>query len=266
MCCTTAKWKREEVPDHKFDFVNVKDFYNGSIVRRFSYMFLFAVIIKNILVYTADLWTVFLLFTSEAWANNIKARKDINIEIAKWIFFVSIVCSFLLLLWELRKAVRVVKSRDIAYAYTCTGAYRFYSVRSYSHYCLFSQINNSRKKTDRVAFFCYFTLKGWKRFLLAEAPRQVVNGLALATIYINKGRFNITHFYETGDTLQARITFALMTFTFCIWAISAMLLAFAGILYIPLLCQIRGNLKEYVCHKIDKRLAQLLRNKSRKRI
>jgi hypothetical protein len=160
MCCTTAKWKREEVPDHKFDYIDVKDFYDGALIHRFSYLFLFAIIIKNILVYTADLWTVYLLFTSTEWAANIKSQKIIDLQTSKWIFFASIVCSFLLLLWELRKTIRIIKSRDIAYAYTCTGAYRFYSVRSYSHYCLFSQINNSRKKTDRIAFFVYFTLKG----------------------------------------------------------------------------------------------------------
>ncbi|KAI9592304.1 hypothetical protein BDF19DRAFT_346225, partial [Syncephalis fuscata] len=265
MCCTTAKWKREEVPDHKFDYIDVNDFFNGSIIRRFTYLLLFAVIIKNILVYLADLWTVYLLFTSQEWAANIQSLKS-HLDIIKWIFFASIVSSFLLLLWELRKAVRVVKSHDIAYSYTCTGAYRFYSVRSYPHYCLFSQINNSRKKIDRVAFFVYFTLKGWKRFLLAEAPRQVVNGISLFSVYIGKKGFDIKKFYENGETAQARIMFGLMTFTFCVWAISALLLAFAAILYVPLLCQIRGNLKEYVCHKIDKRLAQLLRNKSRKRI
>jgi hypothetical protein len=107
---------------------------------------------------------------------------------------------------------------------------------------------------------------GWKRFLLAEAPRQIVNGIALFNVYVVNGQFRIKQFYANGDTIMASIMFGLMTFTFCVWAISALLLAFAGILYVPLLCQIRGNLKEYVCHKIDKRLAQLLRNKSRKRI
>ena len=160
MCCGAAKWKREEVPDHKFDYIDVNDFYSSSITRGISYLFLFAVIIKNILVYLADLWTIYLLFTSTSWADNLKSQDLINIEVSKWIFFVSIIFSFLLLLWELRKTIRIVKSHDIAYAYTCTGAYRFYSVRSYPHYCLFSQINNSRKKTDRVAFFVYFTLKG----------------------------------------------------------------------------------------------------------
>lgn len=27
----------------------------------------------------------------------------------------------------------------------------------------------------------------------------------------------------------------------------------AAIIYVPLLCHIKGNLKEYVCHKIDKK-------------
>ncbi|RKP10108.1 hypothetical protein THASP1DRAFT_8937, partial [Thamnocephalis sphaerospora] len=264
MCCSAAKWKREEVPDHKFDFVDVNDFKDGSLIRRFLYLVLFALIIKNILVIAADVWTAYLLIRFNNWSRSI-SNPDL-LKYGRWVFFASIIFSFLLILWELRKTARIVKSRDIAYAYTCNGAYRFYSIRSYAHFCLFAQINNSRRKTDRIAFFVYFTLKGWKRFLLAEAPRQVVNGIALFNVYIINGRFQPTRFYDNGSDLMARISFALMSFTFCVWAISAILLLIAGVLYLPLLCQIRGNLKEYVCHKIDKRLAELLRKKSRQRI
>jgi hypothetical protein len=107
---------------------------------------------------------------------------------------------------------------------------------------------------------------GWKRFLLAEAPRQVINGIALYSAYIVNGSFQPQRFYSTGSDLMAKISFALMSFTFCIWTLSALSLTFAGILYVPLLFKIRGNLKEYVCHKIDKRLAELLRKRSRRRI
>jgi hypothetical protein len=56
-----------------------------------------------------------------------------------------------------------------------------------------------------------------------------------------------------------------MAFTVTIWFISFANLIVAFFIYIPLLCRIRGNLKEYACHKIDKRIDELLRKKSRKR-
>jgi hypothetical protein len=52
-------------------------------------------------------------------------------------------------------------------------------MKSYDHFCFFSQINNSKKKKDDFAFFVFFTFKGWKRLLLADAPRQVINGITL---------------------------------------------------------------------------------------
>jgi len=37
-------------------------------------------------------------------------------------------------------------------------------------------------------------------------------------------------------------------------------------MYVPLLCYIQGNLKEYCCHKIDKRIAEMMKKKTRKRL
>lgn len=44
-----------------------------------------------------------------------------------------------------------------------------------------------------------------------------------------------------------------MLFTVVIFAISAICLMAAAVVYVPLLCTIQGNLKEYCCHKVDKR-------------
>lgn len=70
--------------------------------------------------------------------------------------------------------------------------------------------------------------------------------------------------------------------TVLIFAGSLILLIAAAICYIPLLCYIQGNLKEYVCHKVDKvsyceiefnnadrctqRIAELIKKKQRERI
>lgn len=43
-----------------------------------------------------------------------------------------------------------------------------------------------------------------------------------------------------------------MIFTVLVFAANMILLISAAVLYVPLLCYIQGNLKEYCCHKIDK--------------
>jgi len=57
-----------------------------------------------------------------------------------------------------------------------------------------------------------------------------------------------------------------MIFTCWIFIGSLLLLVAAGILYIPLVCYIRGNLKEYCCHKVDKRIAELMKKKNKQRL
>jgi len=57
-----------------------------------------------------------------------------------------------------------------------------------------------------------------------------------------------------------------MLLTVAIWALSFIRLVVAGLLYWPLLvCHIRGNLKEYCCHKVDKRISQILADRRRRR-
>lgn len=95
-------------------------------------------------------------------------------------------------------------------------------------------------------------LTGWKRLLLADAPRQVVNAL---TLYSFGKAYNFTtdwSQYVDGSVIQAGILVT-MIFTVIMWAGSFILLLIAACMYVPLLCYIQGNLKEYCCHKVDKR-------------
>lgn len=91
--------------------------------------------------------------------------------------------------------------------------------------------------------------------------------------------------YRISLVAQATILIT-MIFTVVVWAGSAVLLLIAAIMYIPLLCHIQGNLKEYCCHKIDKRfvapevsiqlelmarsmmnrIAEMMKKKTRKRL
>lgn len=146
----------------------------------------------------------------------------------------------------------------------------WYSLKSYDHFCFFCQINNSKKKKDEFAFFIFFTFKGpsrvllsriepangssagWKRLLLADAPRQVINGLTLYAFGESENWTTDLNVYFGQGFIRAGVI-GTMLFTLIIWVGSAILLLIAAIMYIPLLCYIQGNLKEYCCHKVDKR-------------
>lgn len=118
-----------------------------------------------------------------------------------------------------------------------------------------------------MSFFFYFLffLLGWKRILFAEAPRYAINAITLNSIIktnITKDWLNLNAY---GQSMVERLAMALIAFTLLSFLISATKLAIAFLLYIPLLFHIRGNLKEYCCHKIDKRIQELLKKNSRKR-
>jgi Trk-type K+ transport system membrane component len=94
--------------------------------------------------------------------------------------------------------------------------------------------------------------------LLAEAPRQVINAVTLYALL--KKWIDNNHSLElqsllnsmSKDVIAKMMTYT-MAFSFVIFVISFFMICVAAILYIPLLCHIQGNLKEYCCHKVDKR-------------
>ncbi|CAB4405138.1 unnamed protein product [Rhizophagus irregularis] len=263
MCCQKAKWKREIVNDHKFDFVCVEDFKVHDTFIGIRYLILYLTVFKVVLVYVADLWTAGILLIFDSWSSSIKPT--IPFTYSKWIYVGCIFISFLLLALDWRKAKAIIASRDISYAFTSTITSRYYALKSYSHFCFFYRIKRQSKMVDKIAFFVFFAFKGWKRLIFAEAPRQAISAITLYPIIktnITRDWMNLSAY---GHSTVERLAMALMAFTFLSFAFSATKLIVAFILYIPLLFHIRGNLKEYCCHKIDKRIEGLLIKNSRKR-
>ncbi|KAG8850015.1 hypothetical protein FRB91_009426 [Serendipita sp. 411] len=277
MCCSGPKWKREEVVDHKFDFIEVHDFYSKSLSIRLQYVWVYILVIKSFLVYISDIYTATTMLTSESWSNKIFEscqKKDgcvaIPFPVAKWLFVGCILFSFLLLAYEARKSQKIIASRDISFAFTNVMAQNYYSLRSYDHFCLFCHINDSTTKKDDFAFFIFFTFKEWKRLLLADGPRQTINGLTLYSFYLAKSSdkrdwWDVTKYIDKEDMVTNLLLVAIV-FTVLIFVGSLLLLIIAAILYVPLLCSIRGNLKEYCCHKVDKRISELIKKKNQQRI
>jgi hypothetical protein len=277
--CGGPGWQREEVPDHKFDFVDTREFTDNGFVMRLKYLFLYLLLLKAFLVYISDIFTATTMLTTDGWSNDIynSCPKDsdgcvpVDFNIGKWVFFGCIIFSFLLLAYEAHKARRIIKSRDISYAFTNVMANEYYSLRSYDHFCFFDHISNSTKRMDDYAFFVFFTFKGWKRLLLADGPRQAINAITLYSFYVSKQGGENSEEWDDFDKyfkdrdLIANVLMCVMLFTVIVFACSLLLLMVAGVLYVPLLCIIRGNLKEYCCYKVDKRIAEIIKRRNKAR-
>ncbi|WVQ98312.1 hypothetical protein IAU59_005435 [Kwoniella sp. CBS 9459] len=272
MCCSEADWKREVVPDHKFDFINIREFHKTDAWTRIKYIFKYVFFLKSVAVYGFDIFTAVTMILSSHWTNAVQRRCgddcaiEVKFDIAKWVFVGCIIFSFLLLGYESWKTKRVIESRDISYAFTNLMANDYYSFKAYDNFCLFCHIENSTKKKDDFAFFVFFTFKGWKRLLLADGPRQSINALILYSFaYANGFQTDDIPAYWDNSAVTAMLLFS-MIFTVLIFAGSLLLLIIAAVCYVPLLCYIQGNLKEYVCHKVDKRISELIKKKQRQRI
>ncbi|KAI8869127.1 hypothetical protein GQ42DRAFT_124226, partial [Ramicandelaber brevisporus] len=286
MCGTggkrAAKWKYEPQMDQRFEFVDIPSFVDRSCSARWAYFMLFLQVLRATLIYIADLWTIIQLavFVSSNPKNkksSLYSGVDMPIEYLRFIFWASILASYILLVVEIRKARRVIRHGDIALAYVNVLAYRYMSLVSYAHFCFFRQITLAQKGKDKVAFFVFFTLRSWKRFVFAESPRHVINGITLGWIFKHviddmykkhNGHGSFKSFgesmssYMDGDPVRW-LSFGTITFTFVLYLISAFTMMAAALIYIPLVMSVRGNIKEYCCHKIDKRLAVILK-KNRK--
>jgi hypothetical protein len=277
MCCSGPKWKREVVPDHKFDFVDTREFNDNGFVMRVKYLWLYIIVLKSFLVYMLDIFTAVTMLSTNAWSNQIfNDCQDIDGCVAipfgtgKWLFVGCIIFGFLLLAYESRKAKKIVASRDISFAFTNVIANHYYSLRSYDHFCFFEHISNSTKTSDDFAFFVFFAFKSWKRVLLSEAPRQTINALTLYAIFLSKRTvpgnwYDITKYFA-HNTASASLLMVTTFFTVAVFAGSLMVLIAAAICYIPLLCHIRGNLKEYCCHKVDKRIDAVIKRRQKQRL
>lgn len=276
--CGGSKWKREVVADHKFDFVDTREFTDNGFGMRMKYLWLYIIVLKSFMVYILDIFSAVTMLSTDAWSNEIFNQcKDLDgcifipFKTGRWLFVGCIIFSFLLLAYESRKAKKIIASRDISYAFTNVMANNYYSLRSYDHFCFFDHISNSTKTSDDFAFFVFFTFKSWKRVLLADAPRQTINALTLYAIYLVK-RGNPGNWYDiskwfAGNKSPSTSLLTVTTFlTVLVFAGSLLFLIAAGICYIPLLCRIQGNLKEYCCHKVDKRIGAVIKRRQKQRL
>jgi len=275
--CGGSKWKREKVADHKFDFVDTREFTDKGFGMRMKYVWLYVIVLKSFGVYMLDIFSAVTMLSTNGWSNDIFNQcKDLDgcifipFQTGRWLFVGCIIFSFLLLAYEARKAKKIIASRDISYAFTNVMANNYYSLRSYDHFCFFNHISDSTKTSDDFAFFVFFTFKSWKQVLLADAPRQTINALTLYAIYLAKRNIDLPWYDPNKWFNNKSISTSLLTvttfLTVLVFAGSLLLLIAAAVCYIPLLVHIQGNLKEYVCHKVDKRIDVVIKRRQKQRL
>ncbi|KAH0536256.1 hypothetical protein FGG08_006851 [Glutinoglossum americanum] len=287
-CCGGRREKEVEVKaEEKWDYINLQDFRSSSCFKPFSYGILYISLLISISVYAIDTFTAVNLLAFNRWYSQVKPI--ISLSISRWVFSACIILSWLILIFEWIRAVRVMKRGSVAESYLDPLAVRVQSIRmgkngqGWRRFLVFTQLTKSKKGTEYIALFTYFSFKAWIRIVLAEGPRQVINALTLYSfIRVNlvptgadtpKGHSPASQFFinlrvlATDSRTQAMVL-AGMAWTLLIWVITALNLLIAVILYLVFLWHhipvSDGGLTGYLTRKVDAKVRKIVAVKVQK--
>jgi hypothetical protein len=272
-CCG----ERERGPPEataKWTFINLSDFKSTSSWNTLAYLWVWIMAIVAVAVFAADTFTAVNLLAYNKWTSKVEPK--IPIEYARWIFAGCILFSFVLYIFNWIFAIRAIRRGGIADSFLDPLAATLQSMRGsgWRRFLVFSNLTESKKGTDYIAFFVYFSFQSAIRVIIAEGPRQAINGMTLYSVMQDKlmdgdgsDKSNIAQFWANlqhlfNENNYQALTMCSMLFTLIIWLISALSLIISLILYLVFLWhyipQQDGRLKVYCRRKIDRRLEKIV--------
>ncbi|EFX01341.1 hypothetical protein CMQ_6283 [Grosmannia clavigera kw1407] len=264
-------------PEQKWDYITLNDFKSTSCLTPLAYGYLYLSLLLSTAVYAVDTFTAVNLLVFNKWSSEISPA--ISFTAAKWIFSVCIILSFLNLAYEHIRAQLVMRRGSVTECYLDNLAVRLESIRwgkgqGWKRFLVIAALTKSKKGSEYIALFTYFSFQSWIRILLCSGPRQVVNALTLYSVY-NAKLFvtgdnvanTLKNFFEkirelAEENSQQALILSSMLFTLIIWIFSFLSLLIAFLFfafylwsYIP---KSDGSLSAYCSRKINKRLMQIV--------
>ncbi|MCJ1477753.1 hypothetical protein MMC13_006426 [Lambiella insularis] len=177
-----------------------------------------------------------------------------------------------------------MRTGGVAQSYLDPLAVRIQSIRTgargrgWRRFLVFAELTKSKKGSEYVALFTYFSFEAWLRIIFAEGPRNAINAMTLYSVMqanlipvgnhaTSNGHNAVTQFFYNvmvladSSGVEAAVLFG-MLFTLIIWVISAISLAVACIFYVMFLWHHipsqDGSLRKYCKRKIDRRLQKVV--------
>jgi hypothetical protein len=269
---------------------NLSDFKSTSCLAPFSYVWLWILVIVSCAIYLADGFTAVNLLAFNNWSSQVKPA--VPFEIAKWIFAITIIISYVFLIYRYYRAVRVIKSGSVTECYLEPVAAIWQSMRitkagqGWRRFLVFAELTRSKKGANYIALFVYFQFKSALLIIVAQGPRTAINAMTLYAVmqaqllpvgdHASDDRSNFEQFFfnikvlvETGNKQETVIYFA-MLFSLLIWVIAALGLIISAILYITFLWhyipKADGSLTQYCRRKVETRLERIVGKKVKKAI
>lgn len=224
-------------------------------------------ILIQVAMFVSDIYTAVVLLAFDRWSTSIKPF--VPFRISRWLFGGCIILSVVLWIYDFIMAWRTMRTRNISLNYTTPIARNCYSIRDYSYFCLFAKITKSKSKREYVALFVYFTFKGWIRFVFAESPRQVLNGLTIYSVFRVDNDFVGTVKKLADNSLTEAVVLSFMAFSCLVWVISLVQFLAALFVVCPLMAYITpkySGIEEYCCVRVNKRISELVKKHHKKEL
>jgi len=266
---------------------NLSDFRGSGCLEPTSYIFLWMMLFVSLACYVIDLITCYNLLVWSRFGL-IKPPSPWNQpDIPKWVFTGCIILSWILLAYRWWKAVRAMKSNVVAKSYLDPLAVRVQSIRmgkrgrGWRRFLVFAELTKSKHGTEYIALFVYFAFEASVRILLAEGPRNVVNGYTIYTMahqwaespYGDKSQSAMSHFWQAAMSMadQSYMSAAIfigMLFTCIVWLFAFIGLCIACLLWVIFLWHHipsqDGGLRAYCKRKVDKSVEKIVSVKIKK--
>ncbi|KAK0629087.1 hypothetical protein B0T17DRAFT_633476 [Bombardia bombarda] len=269
----------EVQPEMKWDFITLNDFKSTSCFTPFAYASLWISLFISLAVYAVDTFTAVQLLAFNRWSGTIELTQLISFDISKWIFSVCIILSFINLGFEHIRARKVMNRGSVAECFLDSLAARLESIRmgrgrGWRRFLVFAELTKSKRGSEYVALFTYFSFQSWIRVLVCSGPRQVINALTLYSVYkdasnsgvVDSDNVVLSFFDHIGDlaTKDVRQTLILsgMLFTLVIWVFSFLSLLLAALFFVFFLWakipREDGGLTGFCERKVNKRLKKIV--------
>ncbi|KAF2638693.1 hypothetical protein P280DRAFT_76916 [Massarina eburnea CBS 473.64] len=287
-CCGDREKGITVTESQKWDYLTLSDFKSTSCLAPLSYVWLWVLVLISGAVYAADAFTAVNLLAFNQWSGEVQPK--VKFEIAKWIFGVCIIISYVFLAYRWFRAIRVIRSGSVAECYLEPLAAIWQSMRltktgqGWRRFLVFAELTKSKKGVDYIALFVYFQFKSALIVIFAQGPRIAINAMTLWAVMqaqlipvgehsssdhppIIQFFLNIQTMAQTGNKQETIIYFT-MLFSLLIWVIGALSLLMSILFYIFYLWhhvdKSDGSLTQYCRRKIETRLERIVGKKIKK--
>jgi len=183
-----------------------------------------------------DFWVMI-----DFWQNGQQQQQAIS-------YTVFFALGFILMVYSVREAYYIVKSKSVSEVFLNNDARRWYTLQ-FKYWFFYNDAEKTLGRWDKITIFIYLTLKEWKMLLLVQMPQMWIT----VSPYLCKGDSSC------GGPNPAQST------KISVLSLQLTVLMFAFILYPMMRCcgaaHARGNLslREYVAFLIDKEISALLK-------